>query len=274
MAKKVAATRARGRGWYAAIVIALVWGLSELSLARWASEADVPPETAADTESLFTMTRVIPESDYQSAPLGFQPGEQDWRDSIIGRYLESPIKSSEAALGAWLMATARDLAGEGFQSAPLGRLVGQPSEIECLALNVYFEARGEGELGRHAVANVTMNRVFDEAFPNTVCDVVRQGAMDGRKAKRNLCQFSWWCDGRSDRPVDQRAWTDSLEIAQSVYWDRSRDPTDGALWFHAQYVDPEWATAFDRGPQIGKHLFYRRPDPDAEPEPFYLPWSL
>ena len=164
--------------------------------------------------------------------------------------------------------------GAGFQSAPLGRLVGKPSEIECLALNVYFEARGESVLGREAVANVTMNRVFDEAFPNTVCDVVRQGAMNGRKARRGSCQFAWWCDGRSDRPIDQRAWSNSIEIAQTVYWDRSRDPTDGALWFHAQYVDPHWAEAFDRGPQIGKHLFYKRPDPDAQPAPFYLPWSL
>ena len=274
MAKNAAVQRARGRGWYAAVIIALVWGVSELSLARWGGEDSVSVDDSGDSESLFTLTRVTPEPDFGSDPLAFLRGEKDDRDTIVGRYLASPMKSSEAALGAWLMATTRELAGEGFQAAPLGPIVGQPSEIECLALNVYFESRGESVRGRHAVANVTMNRVFDEAFPNTVCEVVRQGAMDGRKARRNSCQFSWWCDGRSDRPVDQRAWENSLEIAQTVYWDRSRDPTDGALWFHAQYVDPKWASSFDRGPQIGKHLFYKRPDPDAEPEPFYLPWSL
>ncbi len=265
MAKKEAVRRAGRRGWYAAVTIALVWGLSELSLARLGGEGEVESAQGDAGESLFHMTRVIDET-------GF--GGESRRDSIAGRYLSAPVKSSEAALGAWLLQTAKDLAGTGFQSAPVGRLVGKPSEIECLALNIYFEARGESLLGREAVASVTMNRVFDEAFPNTVCEVVRQGAMDGRKARRNLCQFSWWCDGRSDRPVDERAWADSLKIAQSMYWDRSRDPTDGALWFHAQYVDPSWADSFDRGPQIGKHLFYRRPGSAPEPEPFFLPWSL
>ena len=274
MANKAAKQRAKGRVWYLVVVIALVWGLSEFSLARLSDDGDLAQDLGPG-ESLFTMTAINDGLGYQSAPLGFQPSDLQLHDTIVGRYLAAPIKSSEAALGEWLMATARELASSGFQEAPLGRLVGQPSEIECLALNVYFEARGESELGQKAVANVTMNRVLDEAFPDTVCGVVRQGAMSGRKkVRRGACQFSWWCDGRSDRPVDERAWDDSLQIAQTVYWDRSRDVTDGSLWFHADYVDPNWATAFDRGPTIGRHMFYRRHDPDAQPEPFFLPWSL
>ena len=115
---------------------------------------------------------------------------------------------------------------------------------ESFTIDCADYAMGEADLDQNSDLARTMNRVFDEAFPNTVCEVVRQGAMDGRKAQRNLCQFSWWCDGRSDRPVDERS----------------------------QYID--WADSFDRGPQIGKHLFYRRPGSAPEPEPFYLPWSL
>ena len=125
-------------------------------------------------------------------------------------------------------------------------------EIKCLALNIYFEARSEPEAGKHAVGHVVMNRVSSKRFPSTVCDVVRQGG----ELKRYRCQFSWWCDGRSDKPLNKREWNRSSEIALAVYWGRTEDPTAGALWYHADYVSPSWRTAFERGPQIGRHIFY------------------
>ena len=128
-------------------------------------------------------------------------------------------------------------------------------EIDCLALNIYFEARGEPAMGKRAVGHVVMNRVADAAFPGTVCEVVRQGGEE----KRHRCQFSRWCDGRSDRPLDQMAWRESREIAWKVMRGASRDPTHGALWYHAVYVTPDWSEAMDKGPRIGRHLFYHRP---------------
>jgi spore germination cell wall hydrolase CwlJ-like protein len=125
-------------------------------------------------------------------------------------------------------------------------------EIGCLALNIYFEARGEPELGKIAVAHVVLNRVADRRFPSTVCDVVRQGGED----KLHHCQFSWWCDGQSDRPRDARSWDNVKAIAHMVYWGFTPDPTDGALWYHADSVSPYWRTAFIRGPKIGQHQFY------------------
>ncbi len=129
------------------------------------------------------------------------------------------------------------------------------AELDCLALNIYFEARGEVLKGKRAVGHVVMNRVADAAFPGTVCEVVRQGGEE----KRHRCQFSWWCDGRSDRPLDRMAWRESRDIAWKVMRGASRDPTRGALWYHALYVTPEWSQAMDKGPQIGQHLFYHRP---------------
>ncbi len=125
-------------------------------------------------------------------------------------------------------------------------------EIRCLALNIYFEARSEPEAGRLAVGHVVMNRVRAKRFPSTVCDVVRQGG----ELRRYRCQFSWWCDGRSDTPRNKREWNRSGEIALAVYWGRTEDPTAGALWYHADYVKPSWRKAFERGPQIGRHIFY------------------
>ncbi len=125
-------------------------------------------------------------------------------------------------------------------------------EIECLALNIYFEARGEPVVGQLAVSHVVMNRVASARFPGTVCDVIQQGGA----LRRYRCQFSWWCDGLSDQPRNRRLWEKSTELALQVYWGKTVDPTEGALWYHADYVKPAWRTDFERGPKIGRHIFY------------------
>lgn len=139
-------------------------------------------------------------------------------------------------------------------------------EIHCLALALYFEARGEPDSGRLAVAHVVMNRVADSAFPDTVCGVVREGGQE----IRYRCQFTFWCDGNSTEPNNQDVWRELKGIARIVYWGASEDPTDGALWYHASYVAPEWRTRFEQGPQIGEHIFYR-PVQDSPPKPGQAP---
>lgn len=126
------------------------------------------------------------------------------------------------------------------------------SEIQCLALNIYFEARSESDAGKRAVGHVVMNRVADPRFPGWVCEVVRQGG----ESPRNHCQFSWWCDGRSDEPRDRGSWIRSWEAAYRVFWGYSEDPTDGALWYHADYVKPAWRKLMGKGNKIGRHIFY------------------
>ena len=126
------------------------------------------------------------------------------------------------------------------------------NEVSCLALTIYFEARGEPDVGKLAVAHVVMNRVQDRRFPDSVCRVVQQGG----EQTRYRCQFTWWCDGLSDRPRNLRMWETSQKLAQEVYWGGSEDPTQGALWYHADYVAPTWAQVYRRTSQIGRHIFY------------------
>ena len=125
-------------------------------------------------------------------------------------------------------------------------------EIACLALTIYHEARGESERGKLAVGHVVMNRTHSVLFPTSVCDVVRQG---GQQYHR--CQFSWWCDGRSDRPNDEAALRESLRLAERIYYGYTRDPTAGALWYHATAVNPSWSKSFGPGKRIDRQVFYR-----------------
>lgn len=126
-------------------------------------------------------------------------------------------------------------------------------EVTCLAQNIYFEARSEPVDGMLAVGHVVLNRVASKKFPDTVCKVVRQGG----DQRRNRCQFSWWCDGRSDEPHNKVAWNAARLIAWFIYNGQTEDPTGGALWYHADYVRPYWRKAFKRGPKIGQHIFYQ-----------------
>jgi len=124
--------------------------------------------------------------------------------------------------------------------------------LHCLALNVYHEARSEPEVGQLAVAAVTLNRVHSENFPDTVCAVVKQGG-----EQRHRCQFSWWCDGKSDRPTEAKAWKDAQRISRRALLGLTKDPTNDALYYHATYVEPRWSRKMVRTARIDQHVFYR-----------------
>ena len=119
----------------------------------------------------------------------------------------------------------------------------------CVALAMYWEARGEGHQGMLAVGSVVLNRVEDDRFPNSVCGVVHQGG------ETPPCQFSWWCDGKSDRPTNGELWVSSLSLANELLTARPSDPTHGALFFHNTSIRSPWRR--DRTARIGNHVFYR-----------------
>ena len=125
--------------------------------------------------------------------------------------------------------------------------------LVCLALNIYHEARGEGMMGKYAVAHVVMNRVEHDRFPDTVCDVITQR----RNNRLHQCQFSWYCDGRSDTPQDKDAWAEAQLIARDVLNEETDDITHGALFYHAHYVSPFWAEEFTQTVVYGTHIFYK-----------------
>lgn len=129
----------------------------------------------------------------------------------------------------------------------------EAAEVECLAQNIYFEARDQSQEGMVAVGYVAMNRVRSSKYPSTVCEVVRQHHRPGR---RGGCQFSWWCDGKSDTPREHGAYDDAKAIAVAVYHSLMTDPTGGALWYHADYSKPVWRTRLVVATKIGDHIFY------------------
>ena len=132
-------------------------------------------------------------------------------------------------------------------------------EIWCLAQNVYYEARGSNRADRVAVADVVLNRVQHTYYPNTICEVVKQGRkLANGNMKRNACQFSWYCDGKSDWPTNQDAWVEAQMIAYNmVVHNDARGLTEGSTHYHADYVNPRWARDLQLVGRIGVHIFYR-----------------
>jgi spore germination cell wall hydrolase CwlJ-like protein len=132
--------------------------------------------------------------------------------------------------------------------------------LMCMAANIYFEAKNESKLGQLAVAQVVMNRMYDHRYPNTVCDVVKQGlTYKNGKVVLGKCQFSWYCDGKSDQPnMKSKQWENAIRYASIVMSETINiDVTDGATHYHATYVRPAWAKTKTRTTRIDRHIFYR-----------------
>ena len=131
----------------------------------------------------------------------------------------------------------------------------------CLALNTYHEAKNQSMIGQVATAQVVMNRVADSRYPNTVCEVVKQGPKykGSDVPVRHKCQFSWFCDGKSDEPKkDSKEWFKAQDYARIVLSGRiALDVTEGATHYHATYVRPAWAKTKTRTTRIERHIFYR-----------------
>lgn len=117
------------------------------------------------------------------------------------------------------------------------------TDVQCLAANVYHEARGEPRMGQLAVAEVTMNRVASPRFPDSVCRVVHQEAA-----------FSWTL-GDALLPRGP-AWRQAVEVAASVYDGEHSPVVPGALHYHVHGIEPAWARANEPIRTIGRHVFY------------------
>lgn len=128
-------------------------------------------------------------------------------------------------------------------------------ELQCLAKNIYYEAKGEPKEGKIAVGLVTMNRVEDRRFPNTVCGVVNQRT-------RSVCQFSWRCHNVRAPDMNSESWRESHRIAEALLtlpniYNGLKQKYNDAIYFHAVYVRPSWSRTKQRVAQVGAHLFYR-----------------
>ena len=158
------------------------------------------------------------------------------------------------------------------EAAILGLMlsVSQPNvpdrSTECLALNMYHEARGQGIAGELAVTAVVLNRVNDKRYPNTICEVVEQGPTRAswqnpqvRYPIKNRCQFSWFCDGKSDTPRNKKIYNRMYGLAGAILSNEISflDITGGATHYHADYVSPAWAKTKTKTVEIQDHIFYR-----------------
>jgi N-acetylmuramoyl-L-alanine amidase len=135
-------------------------------------------------------------------------------------------------------------------------------QITCLADNIFFEAAYEPKKGQQAVAFVTLNRVYSEYYPDDICKVVKQRT-------NYVCQFSWYCEEKPKRlsytkrltNAQKVVYNDVRDVAIYVYlnYERLDDPTNGALFYHADYVNPGWRNMIKTA-TIGRHIFYVRKD--------------
>ena len=119
------------------------------------------------------------------------------------------------------------------------------TEVDCLAHNIYFESRNQSTSSQFAVGFVTLNRVKDSRFPNTICKVVKQRH-----------QFSWLWDDIPDKPLEKKAYTIAKKIAVMVMSGKFTDNTGGALFYHSHTVSPKWAKQLKFIAQYEDHLFY------------------
>lgn len=123
--------------------------------------------------------------------------------------------------------------------------------ITCLARTIYWEGRGTDRKVMQAIANVVMNRLGHEGFPDTICGIVKQGR------EEKACQFSWWCDGRPDSAQEKGPYEVAKNIARQALNRQLRDLTGGALYFYRRGIKPVWSKKYIRTAEIGKIVFYK-----------------
>lgn len=149
-------------------------------------------------------------------------------------------------------------------SAPsFGQHLFTPNEMPeawCLALNIYHEARGSSYADQVAVSDVVLNRVKDTRYPNTICEVVKQAnrRWDGSLVK-GKCSFSWYCDGKSDWPMEKESFIKAQSLALKMWtFGEYRGITEGATHYHADYIEgPNWVKEMQLVGRIGSHIYYR-----------------
>lgn len=124
------------------------------------------------------------------------------------------------------------------------------SEVGCLALAVYFEARSDPLPGRMFVAQTVINRVESKRFPDTVCDVVLQ--------KKQFSFFNKVYNGEplimSDSVVDQRAWNRSIKEAYRFYM--NKPDIHDSCHYTTHNVSNKWTKKMEKLIEVDSHTWY------------------
>lgn len=134
-------------------------------------------------------------------------------------------------------------------------------QLRCLAKNIYFESRGEPFNGKVAVGQVTINRVANPRFPDSICDVVHQ-RWTNPKTNKVICQFSWTCKPQARIKLD--VYSSIYVVAIDVLLNRRQLPALAqSTHFHSKAVTPNWN--LPRVAVIGNHIFYGPHNPNKSP---------
>jgi spore germination cell wall hydrolase CwlJ-like protein len=164
----------------------------------------------------------------------------------MDRYPETLCRLSSriAAVACVILNTVMALPARAAPALSLG-----DADLNCLALNVYHEARNQPLEGQLAVAHVTLNRLEESRSASTVCEIVYKGR-----------DFSWTSDPQKVAipPSDATSWLVARWVARMAVANRNADPVRGSTYFHAASVAPRWAVALVRVGRIGDHIFYTR----------------
>lgn len=122
-------------------------------------------------------------------------------------------------------------------------------EAHCLAMNVFHEAGVEDEIGKVAVAHVTLNRVNARRWGKTICEVVYAKA-----------QFSWTLDKKKRWKTPKgQLWEESKQVVRKVLDGARVSTLNGSLYYHTDYIaTPKWAVSDYKIDQIGQHIFYTK----------------
>ena len=135
------------------------------------------------------------------------------------------------------------------------------NDYHCLASNIYWEARNQPLLGKLAVAQVTQNRVDNMRYPDTICNVVKQTKFyPSGRIDLHSCQFSWYCDGMGDEPLEHEfdVYEEAFYLAVDFIEERPLDVTEGSTHYHSIKVNPSWANTLEKIVQIEEHIFYKQ----------------
>ena len=117
-----------------------------------------------------------------------------------------------------------------------------------------------GKNDKFSEGHSVLNRMADSRYPDTACEVIKQAKYHGWdmiNPIRYQCQYSWFCDGLSDKPQNGKAMLEATILAQHVLAGKSIDITEGATHYHADYVHPYWADEMTTTIKLGSHIYYR-----------------
>lgn len=145
-------------------------------------------------------------------------------------------------------ATARQIA-RGARIPPPPASLRNASDLSCIAVAIYHEARNQDDFGQRAIASVILQRAaLSQRWGDTACDIVIPR------------QFSFMTSRYDYPPIDDmRAWKKAMRLAARAMIEGPMPELRGADHYHARAVTPGWASHMVRIRSVGDHIFYVDP---------------